>query len=113
MQVTDAAGTVRCTSIFPACYSGRWPHVHFEVYKDLAAATSAGDPIATSQVALPKDVCDAVYATDGYGTGVRNLSAVSLDTDNGFRDGWTSQLGTITGGVGSGLAVALAVPVSA
>jgi len=25
------------TSIFPACYSGRWPHIHFEVYPNRAA----------------------------------------------------------------------------
>jgi hypothetical protein len=69
--------------------------------------------MATSQIVLPKDVRDAVHGTDGDATSVRNLSAVSLDTDNIFRDGWSSQLGTITGGVDSGLAVALAVPVGA
>ncbi len=30
------AGTVTFTSIFPAAYSGRWPHIHFEVYSDVA-----------------------------------------------------------------------------
>jgi hypothetical protein len=77
------------------------------------ASTTSAATSAASQIALPKDVCDGVYATDGYATSVRNLSAVSLDTDNVFRDGWSSQLGTITGSVDSGLAVALAVPVSA
>ena len=33
-QVADDDGIVRFTSIFPACYSGRWPHIHFEVYPD-------------------------------------------------------------------------------
>ena len=32
VQVTDADGRLSFTSIFPACYSGRWPHAHFEVY---------------------------------------------------------------------------------
>jgi hypothetical protein len=59
------------------------------------------------------DICDIAYATDGYSANVRSVSAVSLDTDAVFLDGWTAQLGTITGGVGGGLAVALAVPVSA
>lgn len=32
VQVTDDSGKVSFTSIFPACYTGRWPHIHFEVY---------------------------------------------------------------------------------
>ena len=31
VQATDAAGQVRRTTIFPGCYSGRWPHVHFGI----------------------------------------------------------------------------------
>lgn len=31
VQETDSSGTATFTSIFPACYSGRWPHIHFEV----------------------------------------------------------------------------------
>jgi protocatechuate 3,4-dioxygenase beta subunit len=29
VQIADDAGEVSFTSIFPACYTGRWPHVHF------------------------------------------------------------------------------------
>ena len=32
VQEADANGRVAFTSIFPAAYSGRWPHIHFEVY---------------------------------------------------------------------------------
>jgi len=32
VQVADANGTVTFQSIWPGCYDGRWPHVHFEVY---------------------------------------------------------------------------------
>src|SRR5262249_32525662 len=28
VQPADARGVVSFTSIYPACYSGRWPHVH-------------------------------------------------------------------------------------
>ena len=35
VQAADAGGTVTFTSIFPACYAGRWPHIHFEVYPSL------------------------------------------------------------------------------
>ena len=41
-QEADANGTVTFQSIFPACYSGRWPHIHFEVYETLSGATSSG-----------------------------------------------------------------------
>jgi len=39
VQQTDASGKVTFQTIFPACYSGRWPHMHFEVYPSLAAVT--------------------------------------------------------------------------
>ena len=31
VQVADADGNVTFTTIFPGCYDGRWPHIHFEV----------------------------------------------------------------------------------
>ena len=65
VQVADANGVVTFASIFPACYSGRWPHIHFEVYPDQAGITDASSAIATSQVALPQDVCERVYAQSG------------------------------------------------
>ena len=112
VQVADAAGLVRFTSIFPACYDGRWPHVHFEVYPDEAAIPDSANAIATSQVALPQDVCEAVYATAGYEASVGNLSRVSLSGDNVFGDdGGAGQLATVTGDVASGYTVRLAVGV--
>ena len=114
VQATDGSGVVRFQSIFPACYSGRWPHIHFEVYTDLEAATNEANKIATSQIALPQDICDLVYATDGYSQSVSNLTQVSLASDNVFgNDGGVHQLGTISGSVASGLTVELAVPVQA
>jgi protocatechuate 3,4-dioxygenase beta subunit len=114
VQEADADGVVTFESIFPACYSGRWPHVHFEVYPSLDMATNENNKIATSQIALPKDICDQVYATDGYGQSVQTLSQVSLATDMVFRDdGAAHQLGTISGSVADGLQVALVVPVGA
>ena len=54
VQEADHGGQVRFTTIFPACYSGRWPHIHFEVYPSLAKATNSANKIATSQIALPE-----------------------------------------------------------
>ncbi len=58
VQVADADGKVRFTSIFPGCYAGRWPHIHFEVYPQEASISDAGNAIATSQVALPQNVSE-------------------------------------------------------
>ena len=76
--VQEAAddGTLEFTTIFPACYSGRWPHMHFEVYESLDAATNATNKLRTSQLALPQDVCETVYAT-------RGLRAVGVEPDAG------------------------------
>jgi protocatechuate 3,4-dioxygenase beta subunit len=112
VQAANSNGVVTFTSIFPACYSGRWPHIHFEVYPSLDKATDQGNKIATSQIALPKDTCDAVYATDGYSQSVANMTQVSLASDNVFGDdGGVHELGTISGSVSSGLTVELGVPV--
>ena len=98
VQEADADGRVSFTSIFPGAYSGRWPHAHFEVYPSLASATSASSKLRTSQLALPEDVCQTVYATDGYSDSVRNLAQTSLDRDNVFSDGYSLQLATVDRG---------------
>ena len=112
VQAAGDDGVVTFQSIFPACYRGRWPHIHFEVYPDLATATDDANVVATSQVALPEDACHTVYATSGYEQSVQNLQQVSLATDGVFRDdGGVRQLGTVGGSVESGYTVELAVPV--
>jgi protocatechuate 3,4-dioxygenase beta subunit len=112
VQVAGADGTVRFTTVFPACYSGRWPHIHFEVYPDAASITDSSKVLATSQVALPQDTCTAVYVTAGYEQSVRNLSQVSLQSDMVFSDdGARSQLPTVSGDAKSGYTVSLVVGV--
>jgi protocatechuate 3,4-dioxygenase beta subunit len=114
VQEADDNGVVTFQSIFPACYSGRWPHIHFEVYPSLDTATDEANKIATSQVALPKDICDQVFATDGYSQSVTNMAQVSLQSDMVFRDdGAVHQLGSMSGSIAEGLTVALTVPVGA
>lgn len=108
VQIADDDGKVRFTSIFPACYTGRWPHIHFEVYPDQASITDSTTAIATSQVALPKNACDAVYATTGYESSVSNLAQLTLASDNVFGDdSGASQLGAVTGSVAQGYTVTL------
>jgi protocatechuate 3,4-dioxygenase beta subunit len=111
VQEADAEGRVEFASIFPACYDGRWPHLHFEVYPSLDDATSYANKLRTSQLALPEDVCSEVYATEGYEASVANLASVSLDTDGVFSDGHSLQLGKVTGSVADGYTISLNVPV--
>jgi protocatechuate 3,4-dioxygenase beta subunit len=111
VQPTGDDGAVRFTSIFPAAYPGRWPHIHFEVYPSLEAATTAGTKLRTTQLALPEAVCRQVYATEGYGESVRNLEQTSLASDMVFSDGWSLQLATVTGTLAEGLTARLNVPV--
>ena len=111
VQEANASGVVTFTTIFPGCYAGRWPHIHFEVYPSLSAATSVGNKIATSQIALPKTACDEVYALAGYEGSVTNLSRVSLATDNVFSDGSALELATVAGSAAGGMTAALTVAV--
>ena len=113
VQATDSAGQVRFTTIFPGCYSGRWPHVHFEIYPTLASATSSASKRATSQLALPQAPAAEVYATSGYNGSAANLAAVSLVTDMVFADGATLQTPAVTGSVSAGYEAALNVGVLA
>jgi len=113
VQETGSDGTVTFTSIFPACYSGRWPHIHFEVYPSLATATSGSNSVATSQLALPEAACDEVYATADYSSSVSSFAGVSLDSDNVFSDGSSSQLATVTGNVTDGYVATLTVAIDA
>lgn len=112
VQLTDETGAVTFTSIFPACYSGRWPHVHFEVYPDRASLSDAGNAVATSQMALPQHICEQVYGTEGYQQSVSNLAGLSLDTDNVFGDDdGAHQLATVAGNLTEGFRAALVAPI--
>ncbi|MFD0484537.1 3,4-dioxygenase subunit beta [Kineococcus sp. GCM10028916] len=115
VQVAAADGTVTFTSVFPGCYTGRWPHVHFEVYTDLAAIDDSADALTTSQLALPQADCTAVYATTGYERSAVELAGVTLADDLVFRDDLgVRQLATVTGDSGdvaAGYAATLTVGV--
>ncbi|WP_433382638.1 intradiol ring-cleavage dioxygenase [Actinoplanes sp. CA-142083] len=114
IQVTDSTGRATFTSIYPACYSGRWPHIHFEIYSSLSAATSGAGPIRkTSQIALPEAISRTVYATaTGYSQSVTNMSRISLATDMVFRDDLAArEMATVTGSVSAGYVASLAITV--
>ncbi len=111
VQAADANGKVKFTTIYPGCYSGRWPHIHFEVYRSLAAATAVSNKIATSQIAMPLAANNLVYATSGYAASASNQARITLASDNVFSDGASLELATVTGGVAGGMTAALTVAV--
>jgi protocatechuate 3,4-dioxygenase beta subunit len=113
VQETGSDGKATFTSIFPAAYSGRWPHMHFEIYRNLAAATTGRNAVRTSQLALPEAACRQVYATEGYAASIANLAATSLARDNVFGDGSTLQLATIEGNVTQGFTATLVIAIGA
>jgi protocatechuate 3,4-dioxygenase beta subunit len=107
---TDSDGTAWFRSIFPGCYSGRWPHIHFEIYASVAEAGSNGPIVKTSQIALPRAACQKVYATSGYSGSSRNLARISLSTDMVFGDDRAiHQLATVTGSVKHGFVANLTI----
>jgi protocatechuate 3,4-dioxygenase beta subunit len=114
--LTDTAGNVSFKTIFPGCYPGRFPHMHFEVYPNLDKATSYANRILTSQLAMPQAVCEAVYrgAAD-YGDSLAHFARSPLARDGIFSDNTQKQLaaqtptlsGTVAGGYSGGAVVGI------
>ena len=92
--------------------AGRWPHIHFEIFGSLTAATSATGKVKTSQLALPAAACDAVFQTAGYSQSITNLSQITLASDNVFSDGTSPQLPSIVGSPTAGYVASLNVGIS-
>lgn len=114
--LADSDGRVRFTTIFPGCYPGRWPHVHFEIFTSLEAAVSGEASVLTAQFALPEAECAAVYAADArYLDGTRNLGRTSIERDMVFRDNSDAQLAqqtlTLAGDPRAGYRGTLLIPV--
>lgn len=114
VQVADARGQVTFQTIVPGCYTGRWTHIHFEVYPDAASATESSRAIAISQVAFPEEMLNTVYQSDLYPGSARNLAGVGgLESDNVFSDGYELEMGTFTGDPTGGYVGSLSVAVDA
>jgi protocatechuate 3,4-dioxygenase beta subunit len=91
--ISDAEGRVRFTTVFPACYPGRWPHIHFEVFSNPEMAVSGNAALLTSQFALPEAACREVYDSQPlYAASRETINDVSLTKDGIFRDNSAAEL---------------------
>ena len=114
VQEADDDGIVTFKTIFPACYSGPLAaHPLRGLPEPRRGDRRAATRSRPRRSRCPKDACDAVYATDGYEQSVHEPRAgLARRRDKVFGDdGGVHQLGTISGSVADGLAVALVVPV--
>lgn len=114
--IADASGDVRFTTVFPGCYAGRWPHLHFEVFTSAETAVAGEASVLTAQIALPQAECQALYASDArYPNSAENLSRLTLNSDNVFGDNTEAQLtqqtAAISGDADTGYQAKVTVPV--
>ncbi|MBQ5947734.1 intradiol ring-cleavage dioxygenase [Massilia sp. ST3] len=112
VQEADSQGNLVFTTVFPGCYDGRVPHVHFEVYPSLASAGSAAGKLRTSQFTFPMATLAEAYATSGYASSAANLARVSYASDMVFSDGFGLQMASVSGNATQGYVVSLTVGVS-
>lgn len=91
-QMTDAAGEVNFTTIFPGWYNGRIAHIHFQVLPN-------GGSARVSQMTWDIAAKNALYAANP--TVYKNNGApdgtASYTADNIFSDGTSEQIATLTG----------------
>lgn len=116
--VTDSVGKAAFTTIFPGCYPGRYPHIHFEVYMSLERATSYRNRLLTSQMAMPADACRAIYAASkSYRASAANFTSVSVERDDVFADSTPRQIAAqtpmVTGGASGAYKGVLTIGMSA
>jgi protocatechuate 3,4-dioxygenase beta subunit len=110
IQNTDSSGRVAFTTIYPGWYGGRITHIHFQVYLN---ANVGGTATATSQLAFPQAITQAVYNSTLYAARGQNTSVASFAADNVFSDGTEFQLATVTGDITNGYTATLTVGVAA
>jgi hypothetical protein len=96
VQVSDANGEVRFTTIVPGCYAGRYPHIHLEVFSSLANATNGRFAVLVSQMVIPSEVCQTVYSGSVYGQSLTRFNATSIAGDSVFGDNTPAQIAAMT-----------------
>jgi len=113
VQPTDSSGQATFQTIFPGCYSGRMPHMHFEVYRSTNTATSFSNKLKTSQLAFPNEVSAAVYNSDSrYSASISNFAKISFASDNIFSDGYSLEMTSMSGDATNGYTATITIGIS-
>jgi protocatechuate 3,4-dioxygenase beta subunit len=116
VQAADASGLVTFSTIVPGAYPGRWPHVHFEIFKLGAADSLNGrNALKTSQLALPAAMCGQAYSAlpSAYKSSAATLAGLSLERDGVFADGAALQMAAATGNATTGYTASLTIGIAA
>lgn len=116
VAIADAEGKVKFTTIFPGCYDGRWPHIHFEVFESAEKAVSGDASLLIAQIALPETESAAVYAADArYSNGTTNLGRITIASDNVFGDNTAEEIAqetlALTGDPATGYVGTVTIPI--
>jgi len=96
VQISDANGQVKFVTIFPGCYAGRYPHIHFEIFTSSTNATGGRYARLISQFAMPAAQCALAYATSAYSASASNYRNISIANDNVFGDNSSAQMAVMT-----------------
>jgi protocatechuate 3,4-dioxygenase beta subunit len=116
VQAADATGLVTFSTIVPGAYPGRWPHIHFEIFKLGAAdALNGRQALKTSQLALPAAMCSQAYGAlpSAYKNSATALAGLSVERDGVFADGVTLQMASATGNATTGFTATLTIGIAA
>lgn len=110
VQIADDDGRVTFKTIFPGCYDGRWPHIHFEVFPDKASTSEYNNNVLVSQLAMPQDKCQQVYELSQYPSSKLNFSKFkSVQEDNIFADSFQLQTPATSGSAQAGYTMTIDV----
>ena len=88
-QVTDSAGQVTFTTIFPGWYAGRTTHIHLRVRSKYSEASSTSDGTNTTQVFFPQTIIDTIdtsvapYSSHGTNSTTNATDRVYADQTDG------------------------------
>jgi protocatechuate 3,4-dioxygenase beta subunit len=107
VQYTDKEGRVAFQTIFPACYSGRYPHLHLEIFKQHARSLDATTRVLTTQVTAPRELCSRVYENaPGYTRSALQFKGLQPADDMVFASSSPGELAlqtlTVSGDLGAG-----------
>lgn len=114
VQEADSNGIVTFNTIFPGCYPGRVPHMHFEVYSSLGRATKGQQRLKTSQLAFPVGAVAEVYKDGGYARSAANIKGATFESDMVFANDGSggSQIASLSGTLAQGFSATLTLGVA-